>query len=333
MRFFNMKKFEATTSKYELLPFKIDLQLFASDGDGDDANESQSGAVDSTDDESFVDDGNDYYDFLGTDDEDEPKANIKEPKPREESKELDVDIGSEDEDVADPQSKMTPEENRAYQKIRQKAEAEARASVENDKAVIAEQQKLLQQQIEVMQAKEIEQRHLAQITDEKIENLAYEKGYSTESAREILLRDARIAATMEINQQKQTAEINRLKKDTLRNDKYFKYIEPQIDALLKQDPNVDINGAYNYLLGEQLRNGKMDDLIQEERKSTQQRTVADIQDRSKRRSMSGGDASSSSFNPYNYLSKEDMKLADAWGVDKKELAKFNREQANNKKRR
>jgi hypothetical protein len=228
---------------------------------------------------------------------------------------------------------MTPEQNKVYQKIRQKAEAEARASIEKDRQAIAEQQKLLQEQIEVMQSRDIEQRYLTAITDEKINALAYEKDYTFEAAKDILTRDAKIAASYEINQRKQQAEINRLKKDSLKNDKYFKFIEPQLDTLMNQDPNVDLNGAYNYLLGEYLRSGKMDDLIQQERRNTQQRTVADIQDRSRRRSMSGGDGGNSSFNTNSYLSREDTKIADAWGIDKRELAAYKREQELNQRKR
>jgi hypothetical protein len=183
-----------------------------------------------------------------------------------------------------------------------------------------------------MQAKEVERKHVEAVTEEKIEALAYDKGYTFDAAKEILLRDARIAAGTELTQRQQQAEINRLKKETLRNDKYFRFVEPQLDNLVKQDPNVDINGAYTYLIGEYMRSGKMDELIEAEKSKTQKRTVAEMQDRNRRRSMSGGDAGGSESNAGAYLSKEHIELANAWGIDKRELAAHRKTQENKKRR-
>lgn len=304
--------------------FDVDeSKITTSTNDG--ANDGQSGVVGSTKRDSVSKvDNDDVSDWDTSEDEDAEDEDVDVDDGDDESQD-DDDIGSKDEETAEPQSKMTPEENKAYQKIRQKAEAEARASLEKDKQTLAEQQRNFQAQLQVMKEKEIENKYLASITDEKIEALAYEKGYSVDSAREILLRDARISATLEINHQKQQNEINRLKKDSLKNDKYFKHIEPQIDILIQQDPNLDINGAYNYLLGEYLRSGKMDTYIQTEKRNTQQKTIADIQDRNRRRSIpssASGKSADEVLDAKSILDPVSMKMASVFGHDPKDIAKY-----------
>jgi hypothetical protein len=246
------------------------------------------------------------------------------------------EISSNIQEVADPVTpKQTPEENKVMQKMRQKAEADAKAKYEADRTALEAERKIIQEQIQANKQRDIEAKHFAAVTDEKIEAFADEKNYSYEAAKEILLRDARLNATFEQTQIKQQTEINNLKLNNLKADKYFKFIKPEIDKLLAHDPNADVNGAYTYYVGEYVRSGKMDELIKADRSKTQKQTVADIADRARRKSVSGGDAGGGSdvTDPANVLSKASIEMSLAFGHDPREIAKSVQDKLKNKKRR
>jgi hypothetical protein len=344
-------------TKISLLP--INLQLFADEqnvdsfvGSENNANEGQAGVVDLQNDIGTKDSvrnrkagndfkkvsisgkGNDSVDdwYFPEDDaivKDDSNSDQNTQKSNDED-DIDTDEmeyddeGSKDGEVADTRAKMTPEENKVYQKIRQRAEAEGRASLEKEKTELESKKSTLDKQIQQLQEMEIKNKHFAAITDTKIEELAYEKGFSLDAAKEILVRDAQIAATFEINNMQQRQEINRLKKDQLRNEKYFKFIEPMLEKALNNDPNLDVNGAYNYFLGEYVRNNKsIDNMIRDEKRNTQQQTVADIQDRNRRRNVSGSSGRSDSVVDAGLvLDSVSMQMTKTFGHDAKDIANY-----------
>jgi hypothetical protein len=312
---------KATTSETVLIP--INLQLFA---EGD-ANESQSNVVDYSDDE-FGDNIPDEETF----DDDDSDVDDDVEQAEGEFDEISRNIS----DVADPiEPKQTPEENKIMQKMRQKAEADAKAKYEADRTALDAERKIVNEQIQANRQRDIEAKHYAAVTDEKIETFADEKGYSYEAAKEILIRDARLNATFEQTQLNQQSEINNLKLNNLKADRYFKFIKPEIDKLLAHDPKADVEGAYTYYVGEYVRSGKMDELIKASNSKTQKQTVADIADRARRKSVSGGDAGggTDTTDPRSVLSKSSIEMSLAFGHDPKEIAKSVQEKLKNKKRR
>lgn len=292
--------------RYELL--EVNLQLFADDA----AHDGQSGVVDRVNSDDSSKSSNIDNDDESFDDWDE-----------EELPDDDGEEGSKDSELADPDKpKQSPEENKIMQKARIKYEAEIKAKYEADRIALEEEKKAIEEQRKEIEKQNIINKHYANITQDKIEKLAYDKGIDETIAREILIRDAQLAANYEINENKRNADMYRLKKESYQNKPYFKAIENQVDQYMRQNPGTDIEIAYKYYLGELIASGKIDDIVKQEKTKTQKQTIADIHDRSRRRGISGGDASNEDvIEPSKILDRESLAMTLAFQNDPREIAK------------
>jgi hypothetical protein len=89
----------------------------------------------------------------------------------------------------------------------------------------------------------------------------------------------------EVRRLKREAEINQ-QKEALKDQKFFKELEPQIDALVAQHPQLSVEVAFKYLRGQ-----KIDELLAKATEEAKKSTIADLQDKAKRGIPTGEDAS------------------------------------------
>jgi hypothetical protein len=101
-------------------------------------------------------------------------------------------------------------------------------------------------------------------------------------------------------------------KEELKNKRFFKELESEIDSLVKTTPGLTVKTAYNYLLGE-----RFEELLAKEKETTKKRTVADMADRAMRQVETKKDGKDSAPT----VSKFQARLAREMGVPVSEVAK------------
>lgn len=290
--------------------FRMDLQLFA-----DDADETDEGVVDPQ--------LEDQDEFENLDDE------ILE----DEDAEIDSDV-NEDSEVVEPKQKQSKEENAAFRKLRLKAEEEANRKFEAQRKEVEAEKEYIRQQKELLQSQKIENESYNKfLTPQKIYDYAYQYGISEEQAQAELsqLRDQDVEnqkkeIVFQQREEKLREYENRLKKEELKNEPFFNELEKDLDVLLLQQPNVDIHTAYEYLIGKNYKT-----LIANEKSNVEKRTIANMQDRAKRKTFSA-DGGSSEASVSSVLSPDGIEMANAFGVDPRKVAKRVQEQNKNKRR-
>ena len=107
-------------------------------------------------------------------------------------------------------------------------------------------------------------------------------------------------------------------KEELRKELFFKELEPELDAMAAQNPSLSTNVMYSYLLGENMRKGKLDELLKAERETTEKRVIADVHDKERRISApsgAGGKEEEANLSPMG------SKLANIFGVNPVNVAK------------
>lgn len=100
--------------------------------------------------------------------------------------------------------------------------------------------------------------------------------------------------------------------------KYFNELKPEIDGILSENPNIDADIAYKFLLGEYIESGKLDELVSQTKEKTEKKVMADIHDQARRGKPKESGASDGSE---VILTNTQKKIAEAMGLDEKEYAK------------
>jgi len=305
-----MKNFKV--SELEILP--INLQLFAAaDGEDEDFTDAEEGVVDSQDD--YDDSSFDSWDGESDD-------NLED--------EDDSDIGVDDEkqEFADTAKKnQSPEENSQFKKMREKAEEQAKKKVESELAeerakLTAEKQEFEQKQLE----KKIMDEHLS---EKNVWEKADEEGVSEETAKKMLRLEAEKLIDSEKIRIKQQFDAKESQKRLLQNDKHYKLLEADVEGVLSSRPDLDFQTVYYHMKG--LRSEELDKQLA---KSTEKRTIANVQDRARRKPLGGSDGGSdASVNPSSVLDRQSIEMSIAFGNDPREIAReVSRKQKENKKR-
>lgn len=254
-----------------------------------------------------VDQSNDYEDV-----EDSVEYDTEYSEQIEYSEDEEVEESEETQEVAEPaKTKQSKEENAAYAKMRRKAEEEAKKKFEAEKAALEEEKRRIEAERETLRQADIEKKHMQGITQDRIWQVANDMGVTEEVARQLLYYDAKDKARQEQDQIRQRMDSLKVQKVQLKDKPFFNELEKDIDDMIARDPNIDIQTAYTYLRG-----AKLDDLLEKQSKTAEKRTIANIQDKARRKVVtSTGDSDSTAS-----LSELGMKAAIAMGLDPREVA-------------
>jgi hypothetical protein len=112
-------------------------------------------------------------------------------------------------------------------------------------------------------------------------------------------------------------------KSELSKDQFFKELEPELDELMEKNPTADPNLVYSVLVGNYVRSGKMDELIQKTKESAVKATIADVHDKERRAAPTGGDTGEGkdTVTPSEFT----RKLAGIFGVSASKVAQRSHE--------
>ena len=158
---------------------------------------------------------------------------------------------------------------------------------------------------------------------EQIDEYAEKHNVTAEEAKELIEKDKRIKDLEFKNRVRDFKDTAGVKKKELANKLYFKELESDIDDLIQENIDngkmIDVETAYRYLLG-----AKAEELIKSNKKDTEKRTLANVQDRAKRTVQKDATADNSTV----VLSAEAKHMASEMGVSlsnlKKRMANKNR---------
>lgn len=290
-------------SELELLD--INIQLFAGDDESENLPDTDPGVVDqeqvppSDIDEEYTPDN------LDDDYEDAPQEGY-------EPQDLDVD-----DEESTPKPRQSPEENEQFKKIRLKAEEQARAKVE---AEFAERQAEVNAKLRAIEEKEAEKRVLdSYLTQDKIYEKADEEGVSEEVAKKLILADAQQVIAEERNKVRERALALESQRNMLRADRHFPLLEKEVDEFLAANPNsgLDFQTVYYHRKGQ-----KGDELDKKLIKNAEKRTMANVQDRARRRLGGGDGGSDQDVTPSSVLTRDGMTMASVFGTDPRDLARY-----------
>jgi len=211
--------------------------------------------------------------------------------------EPDSDISEEEQEITS-KNKQTPEENSAFARIRRKEEELAKRE-----AAIREAE--IQRQVEN-----------DMLSPEKIWDYADENGISEEMARKFLQQEA----VLKSQQMKLEAEARQTRvlhqKEALQKDPLYHHFESEIDEILRNNPDVDANVAFDYVVGK--NRPRLTEILSQK---AEKKTLANVQDRMKRRGIGSSDAGNSS-NYVSLLTKDDVELCNAFGTNPKKIALY-----------
>ena len=164
-----------------------------------------------------------------------------------------------------------------------------------------------------------------------------DEGYDSDAVENIITKhpafiqvQKMLEATQEESKKAQVLRKRSVEKETLRDQPYFKELEPDLDrmSLTKGYENVAMDTMYNLLLGENLRKGKLQELVSKAKKSA----IADLQDTAKRtRSISTDNSSPDEIDVRGVLDKEALEMSRLWGTDAKKIAKYVADQKKKKR--
>ena len=299
------------SSNLKLLP--INLQLFAEDnveevtGDVDDVVDYPDDAEDVEVDFPEVDEGEKEEDDADPlTDSDDVVVEDSDEVVVEDSDEVVVEDSDEDEG-------QTSEENSQFRKMRLKAEAEARKKVGAERAEVQR----MKQEIEAEKLeRKIRQEYMSQ---EKVWDMADKEGVSEDTARKLLEAEVDKVIRTEKERVRQQYESRQREKNNFRDDEYFTLVEHEVDAILDANPDITYETAYFHVVG---KNRK--ELNNKVARNTEKRTLANVQDRMKRRGVS---ATSKSAPQKTTLSKTTMEINNVLGIDSREVAKHKAQNA------
>ena len=222
----------------------------------------------------------------------------------------------EDEEVVEPQEEkkqqQSPEENAQFKKMRLKAESEARKQLEKERELIAQERLALQQ------ARSEDSVYRNHVTQKKIEDLAYEKGVTEDVAKTLLEYEAK--GLIEAEKSKVKEKFNQMQevKRGLVDDEYFHLLEKEVDEVIAGNPEAEYEAVYAWL-----KHKKGKELKKQLASSVEKRTIANMHDRARRKNVKGSDGGlDENVSPSSVLSSEGMAMANAFGNDPREIAKY-----------
>lgn len=242
------------------------------------------------------------------------------------------DFDSDDEtgemvEVAEPQETegQSREENSQFKKMRLRAEKEAREKIERE--MEQARQEIQAQKIELQQQaseKKIVQEYL---NPTKVFEYADEHNVTEQQAEKILRYEAQRMVDAEKLRVREKFTKLQSDKNELRKDKYFHLLEKEVDAIVDADPSIDYKAVYYYHRG--LRSDEFDKQLA---KNVEQRTVAKIHDRARRRNIKGDAGNDSLLAPTEILDKDSLEMTMAFGHDPREIAKYVKQNSKKKGR-
>jgi hypothetical protein len=278
--------------------FKMNLQLFAV---GDDEDELTNDDLDVVDPDE--------------DDMDEADEEFESSDESEDENEDDADPQEDDED----NQKQTPEENARMKKMRLKAEAEANKKLEAERKEIEARRKEIEAKelrlAEMEKEKEVKASYL---TQEKIWEVADEKGISEELAREFLeLKAEKELASAKIKM-KEDFNLLQAQRSQYKNDQYFDEIDALVQKTMPHNPTLTYDTLYKHFYHDVAKSH-----IADIEKNAIKRTIANKQDGMKRRGVS-------TFNGAvikTDLSPTIKEINNVLGVDSREVSQHKKKNA------
>ncbi len=229
----------------------------------------------------------------------------------EEGEELDEELTEPQEDDED-ESKQTPQENAQFKKMRIKAEEQARKKLEAERI---ELQKLKQEIEESKTEKMIRDQHLSQ---QNIFDKADAEGVTEDVARRLL--EAEVDKVIQSEKMKVKERFNAIQQQKLQysKDKHFEEVDKLAQQAVDNNPNIDYHTAYkffNYDIQKKYEG--------ESEKNATKRTLANVQDRMKRRSVPSTNTAPVKTN----LSSTTMEINNFLGIDSREVAQHKKKNA------
>lgn len=220
-------------------------------------------------------------------------------------------------EIAEPQEDegQSREENSQYKKMRLRAEKEAREKIEKEMELARKE--IQAQKIELQQ--QVSEKKIVEeyLNPKKIYEYADEHNITEEQAEKILRYEAQRVVDAEKMRVREKFTKLQADKNDLRQDKYFALLEKEVDAIVEQDPTIDYKAVYYYHRG--LRSDEFDKQLA---KNVEQRTVANMQDRARRRNIKSDAGNDSLITPSEILDNDAMDLTLAFGNDPREIAKY-----------
>jgi hypothetical protein len=222
--------------------------------------------------------------------------------------------GEKEEEVAEPLEEeervQTSEENAQFKRMRLKAEAEAQKKFEAERAEFERQKKAFEEQ---QAEKKIREEYLSQ---QKIWDKADEEGVSEETAKKMLELEVEKVITSERTKVKERFEALQAQKAKYQADPLFNIVNEKADYALQSNPNLDYDTAYLFYRGQMALDTELN---KEQEKKTVKRTIANVQDGMRRRTVPTTGGNTVDVN--SVLSKEGQEMASAFGLDPRKVAK------------
>jgi hypothetical protein len=232
-----------------------------------------------------------------------------------ELEDVDTDIDLEVVDQDEGGTGQTPEENAQFKKMRLKAEEQARLKVE---AEFGERQAALDQKARDIEEREQEKRVMdSYLSDERVYAKADEEGVSEETAKKLLRLEAEKYIDGEKAKLRARYELIDAQKKLLKNDKHYALLEPEVEAVLKDNPHLDFQTVYYHQKG--YRSEELDKQLSTK---VEKKTVANIQDRSRRRVGTSEGSGDSNLVASAVLTRKGMEMSNAFGFDPREIAAY-----------
>lgn len=261
----------------------------------------QDGDTNIPNDELFDSGDDNWYNNVYDEDipEDEPADETNNDEP------LDSDVDdseSVDEDVATSQKpKQDKETNAAFATLRRKEEE------------LAKREAAIRQM-------EMERQILSEhLTPEKVWEYAEEHGVSEDIARKLLNMEAQQKANEERIKYQAVLDRTSIQRDSHKDDPLYHEFREDIEALLRDRPDVEFETAYGYVIGSNAK--KISEILTKKASiQTEKQTVANFQDKMKRRGIKSSDASNTP-NYTSILTNEDLDLCNAFGTNPQSIAK------------
>lgn len=234
-------------------------------------------------------------------------------------------VEDEEPEVVEPEQEeeQSPEQNAIYKKMRLKAQEEAKRELESERQRIeAEREELNRLQYE-REAQEVESRVYNELlTNDNIEAKEYELGVNRDVAIKLLKLEGQKLVNDERSKVSEKIKRNQSQKDDLKNDpdevEYFRLLEKDVESIIKANPGLDLHFEMVYANEKFRRRKELNKLI---KNNTEKKTLANVQDRMRRKPVSSDAGSDDNVNPSAVLSKTGIDMASVFGVDPSAVAK------------
>lgn len=217
----------------------------------------------------------------------------------------------EDSEFTEPNNKQSKQTNAQYAKMRRKAEGEAKAKLEKERAELESARKEIEEIKKKQEEERIERETLESVTQQAVSDTAYEMNVSEQYARELLTERAKNEASRKKAEYYENFNKVQKQKAELKDKPFFTELESDIDNMIKQNPSLEPKTAYTFLRGE-----KFEELMSRQSNIKEKSMVANMHDKARRKSV-GSDGSTDSTPELSDFGK---KFASFMGVDPKEAS-------------